>query len=262
MPWSCDRSILRFRQCRYQGRCQREFGAVLLFHRSDRGWHLWLVDLREKPCHPRYFATQGHKAGPRTVSKTSEAIVLGELMRRSSHVLILALTCKALAAFTAEADARSPPPPRPFQLHYPTDAVSRLKDGRPPACTDHTSHRLRLDAEGIARFKTDGDSWQTPWSTRCARRWVCNRRCPACRFAAFSARSISFRQVVGVLQPERKAQRAVADAEFGARLVGQVLVRGRRRMGDQALGSRRDCWRSATTSSAFCEARTPLPCRP
>src|SRR5690606_31395954 len=42
-------------------------------------------------------------------------------------------------------------------------------------------------------------------------------------------------EVVGVLQSHRQPQRAAADAEFGTRLVGQALVRGGRRMRDQAL---------------------------
>ena len=43
-------------------------------------------------------------------------------------------------------------------------------------------------------------------------------------------------QIVGVFEADRHPQRSRPDAEFGARIVGKVLVRGRRRMGDQALG--------------------------
>src|SRR3546814_21178322 len=42
--------------------------------------------------------------------------------------------------------------------------------------------------------------------------------------------------VGGVLEADRKAQQAVADAECGAILRLQTLVRRRRRMGDEALG--------------------------
>src|SRR4051794_35627196 len=42
--------------------------------------------------------------------------------------------------------------------------------------------------------------------------------------------------VVGMLEPDRQAHQAVADAEFGALLGLQSLVRRRGRMGNQALG--------------------------
>ncbi len=43
-------------------------------------------------------------------------------------------------------------------------------------------------------------------------------------------------QIVGVLEADRNPQRSRPDAEFGASVLGEVLVRRRRRMGDQALG--------------------------
>src|SRR5690348_5168415 len=43
-------------------------------------------------------------------------------------------------------------------------------------------------------------------------------------------------QIVGMLEPARQADHAVADAELGALLRLEPLVRRRRRMGDQALG--------------------------
>src|SRR6185437_6180027 len=43
-------------------------------------------------------------------------------------------------------------------------------------------------------------------------------------------------QIVRVLQPRREADEAVADAELGARVGLQPLMRGGRRMGDDALG--------------------------
>src|SRR3954454_18754070 len=43
-------------------------------------------------------------------------------------------------------------------------------------------------------------------------------------------------QIVAVLEAGGESDKALADAEFGARLRRQPLVRGGRRMGDQALG--------------------------
>ena len=43
-------------------------------------------------------------------------------------------------------------------------------------------------------------------------------------------------QIVGMLEPGREADEAFADAEFGARLRRQPLMRRGRRMGDEALG--------------------------
>ena len=43
-------------------------------------------------------------------------------------------------------------------------------------------------------------------------------------------------QIVALLEPGREADKALADAEFGARLRRQPLMRRRRRMGDEALG--------------------------
>jgi len=43
-------------------------------------------------------------------------------------------------------------------------------------------------------------------------------------------------QIIGMLEPGREANEAFADAEFGARLRRQPLMRRRSGMGDEALG--------------------------
>ena len=63
------------------------------------------------------------------------------------------------------------------------------------------------------------------------------RACPHCCAHTFSsAVSRSSIRSSAVLEPGREPHQPVADAEFGALLRRQPLVRGRRRMRDQALG--------------------------
>ena len=62
-------------------------------------------------------------------------------------------------------------------------------------------------------------------------------RAPTARAShRFQRRQHVLDQIVGVLEPARQPHHAVADAEVGALLRLEPLVRRRRRMGDQALG--------------------------
>ncbi len=61
-------------------------------------------------------------------------------------------------------------------------------------------------------------------------------QCPPYKSHRIERAEHVFHDIVGMFEPDRYAHQPVADAEFGALRRGQPLVRGRRRMGDEALG--------------------------
>src|SRR6185369_3792499 len=79
------------------------------------------------------------------------------------------------------------------------------------------------------------------WPARSTRPRAVRRSPPPRTAASKSSNRLQRRhhvvdQIVGMLEPARQANHAVTDAEVGALLRLEPLVRRRRRMGDQALG--------------------------